>query len=226
MRWLRNLFRKRDLHCHADCFATTQQQKWNVLADWVLSQIKIDKCVLVVAHFQSTFLENEEVLSRTGGEFQVLSEQVTPGQLHQSGLLQAGKVLLTMAPILLPDPMSPSPVASQSPSEFELSVIVTERHPVASRDVDLASFFRQCPPSASIGYLMSFEDPILQRLLGKDFLNLLNQLGVGSHELISSTMTQRALNRQLAKNTIDTNNEQPAASPSEWLDLNLPDEAV
>ena len=105
-------------------------------------------------------------------------------------------------------------------SDKMLSVIVTERYPIVINDQQLEAFFRRVDRVVSMGYLISFDDPVVKGLLGERFVNLMEQLGFRDNELISSAMTYRGLARKLQKSTASITEEQTAESPEEWIELN------
>lgn len=173
----------------------------------------------MLSHFESTFLQNQVALQEAGFEFEILANSLDPHAFVERWSGVKHTVILTMAQMLQLDEHHRQLSGKLSDQSF--SVIVTERYPVTANDEKLEQFFSGCNAEVEMGYLISFEDPILGHLLGERFIGLLKQLGLGSHDLVSSTMTHRALSRQLARATASITQEIQAESPQEWIRLNL-----
>lgn len=170
-------------------------------------------------------MDNQSALQDAGIDFDILAETLNEDQFVQRARreMPAGRVILTMGPMLAPSDFpagQPQRAASQD-ALIPISVIVTERYPLITHDRKLEKFFEQSHATVLMGYLISFDDPILVRLLGQRFVDLLKQLGLGDNELISSVMTHRGLSRKLQQATTAIQQERPAASPQEWIKLNL-----
>jgi len=226
------LFGKKKLNRLADSFTMTNVNHAATLCDWVIRQSQSGSCVVVLCHFQSSFVDNQSALQDAGIEFEILATPLDEEAFLKhvndqvpSVNLNGGKVILTMAPMLQSDPSLDGLTARKPghslPAAGPFSVIVTERYPMTICDDKLELFFQKTDANVSIGYLISFQDPLLNRLLGDRFISLLKQLGMGDNDLISSMMTNRQLARQLARATATIENEVLADSPQEWIELNL-----
>ncbi len=224
----KRLFGKPRFQRFPDSFTLSKANKLLTLCDWVRQQESRQETVLVLSHFQSTFLENQDALQQAGIEFEILATPSAADSLMQrikrdASSSDSAQTILTMAQMLVPADIA-KPHTGLPPSEnqaISLSVIVTERYPIITHDIMLEKFFDQTGATVSMGYLISFDDPILVRLLGRRFIDLLKQLGLGENDLVSSAMTKRGLTRKLKRATAEIENERLAESPEEWIELNL-----
>ena len=235
MSLLKRIFAKKRYQRFPDSFTLTKANKLATLGEWTRRQTKKNNTVLVLSHFLSTFRDNQHALRDADIEYEILAEPVsedqfvqflgteTPSENH-SGDKPSARVIVTMAQMLIPTNVSLAVSNEQSRSLktlLDLSVIVTERYPVNTNDQQLETFLEQSMIQAALGYIISFDDPILVHLLGHRFVDLLKQLGLGDNDLISSSMTNRGLSRKLRKATAEVENEKLADSPEEWIELNL-----
>lgn len=219
------IFGKKNFRLFHDSFAMTKAKKLETLCQWCGQQADQGETVLVLAHFPSSFMENQDALQESGLDFEIFAERMNPPKLaHWLGESnRRGQIFLSMAQMLEPvephEPLSesnPRPIGDQT----KLSVIVTERYPLVSQDEKLATFFRSLHAKTSMGYLIAFDDPLVVGLLGQRFVDLMEQLGFNENELISSAMTYRGLTRKIRKATASVTDEKPAESPEEWIALN------
>ncbi|MDG2012679.1 MAG: hypothetical protein P8J33_04190 [Pirellulaceae bacterium] len=203
----------------------TKATKLATLCQWTQQQSARGETVIILSHFPSSFLENQDALQDAGIDFEIIAERMDEPSFAQwlESSSGRGEVLLTMAQMLALSPGDFTPASSQPnlpSSDKLLSVIVTERYPIVINDQHLEAFFRRVDRVVSMGYLISFDDPLVKGLLGERFVNLMEQLGFSDNELISSAMTYRGLARKLQKSTASVTQEQTAESPEEWIELN------
>jgi hypothetical protein len=231
----KRFFGRRKFRRFPDSFTLTKTNKLGTLCHWVRQQSGLGEAVLVLSHFQSSFLDNQSALQDAGIDFEIVAESVDESRLarrlRETASDGGPAILLTMTQML----QSAAPATSAKPAyrtpsspstgtdsgAVPLSVIVTERYPLTTRDQALEQFLEQCPMPVALGYLISFDDPILVHLLGNRFVDLLKQLGLGDHDLVSSAMTHRGLTRKLQRATSRIRQERPAESPEQWIEWNL-----
>ncbi len=203
---------------HPDAFTLTVSRKYRTMCQWVVDLTRRGHRVIVLCHFQSTFLEIQTVLDEAGLEHEVLATRVSEEHLLRQLRASPPELMLTMAPML----ESAGPVVSDPRNSGPpLAIIVTERHPWPIHDRRLEQFSRNLNTDVALGYLLSFEDPVIRHFLGKNFIELMQQLGLRDHDLISSAMTHKALRRALRRATANVTDEIAAESPSRWLELNM-----
>lgn len=220
-------FGKQKFRRLADSFTLTDSNKQATLCQWIRQQADAGDTVIVLCHFQSSFLQNQQAIQAAEIDFEILADPVD--ELNLANRIRTefrGKVVLTMAAMLNQSPDTTRlnndlAYREKNDNQPSVAVIVTERYPITSQDDMIESFFHQTQLPVAIGYVISFEDPMLRHLLGERFIALLKQLGLGSNDLISSTMTNKELSRQLVQATRSVENETVATSPEEWIELNL-----
>ncbi len=224
------LFGKPRFRRFADSFTLTGARKLATLCHWTQQQAARGDVVIVLSHFQSSFLENQSALQDAGIEFDIMADTLDEIQFRDRLLSTAAEpqILLSMSQMLQATPDTGSRTNQSRPLNQAkplppLSVIVTERYPLITVDEKLERFFQQMDSPVSMGYLIAFDDPILVHLLGQRFVNLLKQLGLGDQDLVSSTMTYRGLSRKLQHATSRVQQERPAISPEAWIQQNLDD---
>lgn len=203
----------------------TKAKKLETLCQWCGQQAQQGETVLVLAHFTSSFIENQDALQDSGLDFEIFAERMNPQMLAKwlGETDRRGQIFLSMAQMLDPPALIDDSQRSKLPTTNELkklSVIVTERYPLVSHDEALDTFFRSLHAKTSMGYLIAFDDPLVVGLLGQRFVDLMEQLGFNENELISSAMTYRGLARKIRKATASIIDETPAESPEEWIELN------
>ena len=220
MSLLKRWFATRRPRFHPDAFTLTEERKYQTLRDWIQKLTGEGQQVMVVCHFQSTFLEIQRRLDDQDLDYRVLAEPVSEQQLLAMLIrerLRREELILTMAPMLSVtgpvDPARPDP-------GFPLALIIPERYPLLANDRQLEQYVRNLSADAALGYLLSFEDPVIRHFLGPDFIQLMEHLGLGSNDLVSSWMTRRVLERALRRASSQLTHETPAASPLEWLSQN------
>lgn len=208
-----------------DTFTLTETRKLTTLGSWVRDQSAVQS-VIVLTHFQSTFLSVQESLQETEIDFDILAEPHDQFQFDARLASQDSgtRVYLTMSQMLQSRVNEQTVPPKPDPSR-KLAVMVAERYPLAERDTALEDYFKQLPIYTSMGYLISFEDPILKFLLGQKFIDLMKQMGLGENDLVSSLITNRGLARKLRMATQSIENEIAAESPQEWIELNLKKQA-
>ncbi len=196
----------------------TQATKFATLAGWVTNLRQRGSQVLVLCHFQSTFLQAQEALERAGIDCEVLARRVTEYDLPDVLARSPVGVHLTLAQML--------ELTSQPDSRADgdrhppLALIMIEKHPLPDRDAEILEFARNLSAEVAAGYLVSFEDAVPRYYLGERFIHLMQQLGMGDNDLVSSAMTARSIRRSMRKRSLAVTREVPAFSPAEWLAVN------
>ncbi len=219
MSLFQRLFGKYGFHRYADSFTRTREAKFASLRQWVQTQSGQGKHVLILAHFESTFLDVQSAIQQAGFDYEVLAMPQSQQQLARTLADSAANITITMSQMLAP---SEEP-EYREPADLHIAMMIVERYPLVQRDMRLDDFARSLAARVDMGYLMSFEDPVVRQLLGERFIFLMEQLGLGEHDLIQSAMTERALQQRIRRATQAVVNEQEAGSPEEWLELNMPD---
>lgn len=193
-------------------------RKYEVVSRWMGELRGRGQQVLVLTCFPATFLELQSALNQRQVEYDILAERVSEDGLLARVREADDSPLLTMSQMLQPaGPVSSGPPASGRP----LALIVVERHPLPRYHEALQQFARNLNHPIAIGYILSFDDPVVRFYLGDNFIELLKQLGMGNNDLVSSTMTRRALDRAIKRRAGQISGAKAAESAEEWLALNF-----
>lgn len=220
MSWLQRLLGSSRVTYRPDSFTLTSRGKYSRLRQWLSDLAETNRPVILLCHFESTFLEVQDSLDRFEIDFDILARSVTRALLTEQFEKETGKPALTMASMLQIDDLAPN--QSSGLAYMKLAIIVLERYPNPARDQLIERFARSLGCPVQLGYLLSFEDPLLRALLGQDFIDLMQQLGLGEHDLVSSAMSSRALSRAIRRRIKGVVDEAAAKSPLEWLAENRP----
>ena len=208
----------------ADSFTLDVASKYVWLERWVRHLVADHRPVLVIAHFPDTFLQLAQALDACSIDYRVLDR---PGNGRHSGFPRFDQEIdccITLAGLLIGDREATPAGFSLEPDELpaRLAAIVIERHPMPGRDRELERALRRAPVSVELGYLLSFDDPLLNRALGDGYRQLMEQLGLQSGHIVSSHMSARALRRSLGRLARRISRERPADSIGDWLEKNCP----
>jgi hypothetical protein len=180
-----------------------------------------DDRVLVVAHFPATLKEACEALRQANIDFEQGQHEWDSRNI--SGLYQHNNhrpvvVLAESLPDTFPDDQ-PNPVGESSSI---ISVIVIERHPLASQDDHVARFARSLPSRSRLGFFLSLDDPLMQIFAGDAVRRIVEQFDGPEDQGIENQLfircirgTQRKIKKKVFGNS-------KAESAQEWLERNLP----
>jgi hypothetical protein len=218
MSWLQRILGSSRVNYRSDSFTLTTRGKYSRLRQWLNDLVERDRPIVLLCHFESTFLEIQTVLDQFEIDFDILARSLTRTVLMQQFEHGLRKPVLTMASMLQVDELAPS--RSSALESLNLAVIVLERYPNPVRDELIESFARSLGCPVQLGYLLSFEDPLIRELLGQNFIDLMQQLGLGENDLVSSAMSSRALSRAIKRRSKNVVDETVAQSPLEWLAAN------
>ncbi len=218
MSWLKQLLGLSKFRKHADTFALTRSVVNEQLKQWVQSCVQRKQHVLLLAHFPATFEQMERSLGEADIQYEIIARQILADQFN-AAIAQSDPIVWLTLPDVLIDSIQPRELNSQDSS---LAVIVTERHPLVERDQRIERFARSLRGRIELGYFLSLEDPVVRQVVNPRSIELLKQLGLGQNDLISSHMTSRIVERMLRRISEQVSNEQPADSPEQWFELNLP----
>ncbi len=218
MSWLKQLLGLSKFRKHADTFALTRSVVNEQLKQWVQSCVQRKQHVLLLAHFPATIEQIERSLDEADIQYEIIARQILADQFN-AAIAQSDPIVWLTLPDVLIDSIQPRELNSQDSS---LAVIVTERHPLVERDQRIERFARSLRGRIELGYFLSLEDPVIRQVVNPRSIELLKQLGLGQNDLISSHMTSRIVERMLRRISEQVSNEQPADSPEQWFELNLP----
>ena len=218
MSWLQRLLASSRVTYRPDSFTLTSRGKYSRLRQWLNDLAESNRPVVLLCHFESTFLEIQDTLDQFEIDFDILAKSLTRTVLMQQFEQRPLKPALTLASMLQIDDLAPN--RSSGIASMKLAMIVLERYPNPVRDELIERFARSLGCPVQLGYLLSFDDPLLRELLGQNFIDLMQQLGLGENDLVSSAMSSRALSRAIRRRIRNIVDETAAKSPLEWLAAN------
>ena len=150
--------------------------------------------------------------------YDVVTQIVNRRWIEQIRPCQQPPVFLTMAELFDPESSSIKPIQDPPP----LALMIAERHPLDQHDRKIEKFARQIPCPVELGYFLALDDVIMSQFVSPGMIQLLRQLGLREHELITSHMVTRRLNQATKKMSRSVDRELPADSATEWFRLNRP----
>lgn len=202
-------------HC-SDTFSLAVESKFHGIADAIHQRNAKDGFLLLVAHFPETFFQMQDALGEASISYDIVDAPVDPSVTARwQEDSNREQVYLTLANFLEPEPQS-----SHRPRNRESSIIVAERHPLPSRDKQIAKFAGNTLEPIRLGYFLALRDPAVAPFLGEWAELVLKQLGMDDHELITSQLVSRRLEFAYRKIEYRLEDEIEADSQSEWLEAN------
>ena len=203
-----------------DSFALNRPNLWAKLKTAITSQQGQGSHVWLVAHFADTFESLQDLLDEWQIDYQICANDVTPHDVLETLRDQRETVLLVLADLVS--------VTDASNLNFDnsdtLSIIVVERHPRVENDRKLAAFAKSVPCPVRFGYYLAIDDVVIRRVVNDTTIRILKQLGLKDHELITSNMITRRLDKVLAREAKQYATNHRADSAQEWYELNHPKE--
>ena len=223
MSWLRKLKQWVQFLRNDDAYATTREKLWEGVREATDTQLHLNRSIWLVAHFPDTFVMMQEQVNQWGLDYSIARQPITIESLAgpNQNLLSPGSTHLVLA-----DLVPPETTASTASLTGKVAAMVVERHPRTHRDVTLHEYFKSISATGlrvELGYFMAFDDPLVAAVLSETTLEVLNQLGLQSHNLINSMTLTRRIERQLQKQQSKYVSDIDAENVERWLELNNPD---
>jgi hypothetical protein len=201
-----------------DSFAMTRASLWAKLKTAISHQQRQGSRVWIVTHFADTFAELQDLLDEWQIEYQICDKEIQPQTALESTRDQSNSVLLILSDLLT--------LADSTAVAFDDSVaiamIVVERHPLVEIDHKLAAFSKSMPCRVRFGYYLAIDDMVVRRVVNETTIQILKQLGMKDHELITSNMVTRRLDKVLTREGKQITTNHRADSAEEWYRLNQP----
>lgn len=217
----RSLIRAFRVARHPDTFTLTQEGKLATLRKWLDELLVEDTQVMLIAHFPATFSGVQQFLERAGLDYNVVPEPPVAEVLRRHFAASPKAALLTLSSILPRTPSEQVRTPDLAAKLPRVTLVVLEASPVLSEDERIMAYAESLQRKVRIGRLLSFEDPLLQATLGENYARMMEQLGLGRNDLVTSSMTSRALKRCLMRRTGNMRGPLNAHSAEEWLSANF-----
>ena len=200
---------------HEDAYTLDREALWVALQSAIERQRQLQHSVWLVVHFPSTFEQVQDQLEAWGLPYEVITDSIAGTDWAVSELRKPGSIHLILSSLI------PLPSDGLDPiiQEGATSVMVLERHPWLPIDEQVESFCRSCPFPLEYGMFLALDDPVLRDVVNETTVMILEQLGMGRHDLIASNMVSRRLTSYLKKRNQSIREPQAADSPEQWLEL-------
>ena len=215
LNWLKS--RKSGFKRFDDAFALNRLALWQSLRSAVQSADHTDKSIWLVVHFTDTFGTLQDQLDLWQMDYMIVTQPVEANQLDNSGLLNTSQIKLILAELI---PEAEIENVIESDTNQTIAMIVVERHPDFAHDVRLEQFARSLSVNVEFGYFLALDDETIRLVVNDTSIEILKQLGMNEHELITSNMVTRRLNATLPRIAKSFNANKPADSAREWLEIN------
>ncbi|MCH2181192.1 MAG: hypothetical protein MK108_04230 [Mariniblastus sp.] len=213
---LDSIFGKQGYRRFDDSYALTRPSLFNSLRDSIENRAGPEQVIFLVAHFTDVFTELQDALESWNLPYDIITQVVNERWLEQVPHGTRPPVFLTMAEMLATEMSS----VKTSDTSLSVAMMIVERHPLGHYDQKIESFARQLPCPVELGYFLAMDDEIMKQFINQDMILLLKQLGLREHDLVTSHMVTRRLNRATKKMAKRVKQEQTALSASEWFRLN------
>ena len=172
------------------------------------------RSVLVLSHFESTLASLTTLLESRGIAYERFSS-LNPAELCSGA---PGKVWCAAARGFRVS--SEIPLATQG-NTFE--IIVTEHHPMHSRDQELVDAAAKLPCQAQLTFYFSLDDPVMKHF-GTDHIKaLFERLGIDKDECISHQLINNAMRTAQQKIEREVGKDVTTHSAMDWFKYNLPE---
>ena len=199
-----------------DSFAMTRANLWAKLQIAIAQQQNEGRRVWIVTHFADTFVEIQNLLADWQVEYQICEQEIRPQSAFESTRDQNGSVLLILSDLIT--------LTDAAPATFDdsvaIAIIAVERHPLVENDQKLEEFAKRLSCPVRFGYYLAIDDVVVSRAVSETTIQILRQLGMKDHELITSNMITRRLEKVLTKERKQFTKNQRADSAEEWYRLN------
>ncbi len=203
-----------------DAYALSRTGLYARLHEAIRRRLEMGELVFLVSHFPDTFTELTEQLEQWQVEFEIVTSPIDRqwfGQLRPA--TPSGRVYLHLAEMLVP-------LGGQldgTTADYRIAIMVTERHPLPARDAMIETFVRSLVYPVQLGYFLSLRDVVVRKSINENSIELLKQLGLKEHELITSHMVSSRLDKVLKRLAGPNHPNLAADSAEEWYQLNRPE---
>lgn len=169
--------------------------------------------VLLLSHFESALASLARLLHAKGIDHE--RSRVNLSELPRTG---PGKAWLDHARAFQ--------VFGQVPNALEtapIEIIVSEHHPMYSRDQDLLDTAAGLICDATLTFYFSLDDPLMKYFGSDSVKALFERLGIDKSECISHPLVNRSIRQAQEKIEKKVGKDLAAQSAEDWFKYNLPE---
>ncbi|QEG22814.1 hypothetical protein MFFC18_26990 [Mariniblastus fucicola] len=192
----------------------TRPALWKSIAASIRLQQSMGKSVWLVAHFLETFTDAQSMLEEHGLDYFVETEPVTIDWFRDHANAAGDQVRLLLADLAEPLVLDPE---SPFESELRVAMMVVERHPFGPRDDLVVEFASSLPAKVELGYFLALDDVLVQTMVPPQMIDLLKAMGLQEHDLISSSMVTKRLQKLIERTSRETKEDRVAESATDWF---------
>ncbi|HMO15434.1 MAG TPA: hypothetical protein PKD64_13520 [Pirellulaceae bacterium] len=213
-RWLSKSNRK---IFYSDHFAFTQDALDNTLCEIVSKLANSHELIFLLTHFPATFEQYQTLLEERSMDYAIARDSIdwTTNLATLRGT--DANIRLSLVQTFMSGICG---VEVQQGRDFDISVIILERHPLYEMDEQLKRYVKKIPCRAKVGYYLSFDQPVMNYAIGAGLRVLMQQFGMSNHSLVTSELICRHVRRRLLKYQSTHSSRMPTDSPLEWYQVN------
>ena len=201
---------------YEDSYASCRQFLWPMLLTAIAKQQSDGFSVLLVAHFAQTFTSVQDLLENSGMDYQIVDRSVAANDFMNFSSLELSTVQLSLSHLLEPS----EKVSREASVDRPISMIMVERHPLPQHDCRALAFAKGLQGPTRFGYYLAIDDVVVRRAVNDTTVVVLKQLGLKDHDLITSNLISRRLEKVLDREASQYAQDLPADSAQEWYRRN------
>lgn len=171
------------------------------------------RSVLLLSHFEASLSALAALLEAQGLSYERFSS-LNPSELCSRAAekiwfasVRAFQVVSDIAP---------------AQSAETLQIIVTEHHPMHSRDQELVNAAGKLPCKPSLTFHFSLDDPLMKHFGNEKIKALMERLGIDKSECLSHQLINTAIRTAQEKIESKVGKDVPTHSAADWFKYNLP----
>jgi preprotein translocase subunit SecA len=165
--------------------------------------------VLLLSHFESTVAGVTARLREKG----IHHERYSSSELCSSA---GGKIWVGLARVFQVGYQATAPAQGET-----LEIIVTEHHPLHSRDQEIVDAAAKLSCSAEVTFYFSLDDAVMKYFGAESIKSLFEVLGIDKNESISHHLINTAIRNAQEKIERKVGKDLPAHSAADWFNYNL-----
>jgi len=173
----------------------TKIAKYRQLIDHLSKQMEVGQKVHLVAHFDQTYDELIQLLTKANIEFEALGDQSSNSPI----VLSKSDELKTRSKMLSDDYI----------------LVMAEIHPMAIREESLLKLNKN-----EMTVMCALDNPFFEILGGERIRRLMDKLGLNENESIEHPMVSKAIINAQRKMDKRAMREKPAPSIRDWMSVN------
>lgn len=170
------------------------------------------RSVLVLSHFEHTITRVAALMK----EAEIVYERFS--SFHSGQLCSAANGTLWLGLVRAFEP----PISITASSKgTALDVVVTEHHPMQSKDQELIDAARRLSCDVELSFHFSLDDPLIKYFGAGSLQDLVQRLGLSEWECISHPLVTTAISNAQEKIEKTVPRDLPAHSAEDWFKYNL-----